>query len=453
MHINERLLHHFRNGHGAAKYLRNRIVNLDQLLVDFFNARSDIKRIIQAEKVAEKVLETMEYKEILGLRKEVASLEIKRIIDYETQNDHTAHTVYLFLLGIWMYDHVSALRDAFNSSITNKQKEKMFVFQWTFASLLHDIGYLFYETRMIKNETASLFQDSDGEPELQAFRVFGAYYDKLFKDAFEGKFADFSWAKTESDVDTAQSLLKGIWDEFNQRFGEINTRLAVTPMEVLEKLANIPWLETLNIKPVSDKITSGFKYLVSSTMEIDLIGNAEKIANFGYGNEKNNPRVDHAIASGLMLLQYTSIWYWLSAELEKRKEIPDDTAYKELYRNLFSNYQYPVDLLTNHVIPACRTAIYHNMNDKDSIRLDNEPLLYIAILCDELQVWDRFVSGSAHLKAWDNAETHCMAENVTAAAEEDQSFVSFGFEYIRYRHKVKNTLDKRLVDWKEHVKL
>lgn len=75
MNINERLLLHFRNGNGAARYLRNRIMNFDKLLVDFFSARSDIKRVIFGEKVAEKVLETMEYTEILGLRKEVASLK------------------------------------------------------------------------------------------------------------------------------------------------------------------------------------------------------------------------------------------------------------------------------------------------------------------------------------------------------------------------------------------
>ncbi|WP_431785573.1 hypothetical protein [Paenibacillus lactis] len=457
MNINERLLLHFRNGNGAAKYLRNRIINFDKLLIDFFSARSDIKRVIYGERVAEKVLETMEYTEILGLRKEVASLEIKRIIDYGKQNDHTAHTVYLFLLGIWVYDSVSDLRKAINSKIDSNQPEKMFVFQWTLASLLHDIGYLFYESRLVENETAHLLPDTSKEDKLPAFQVFGAYYDKLFRDAFEGEFADFSWVKNEDELNATKDTVKEIWSQFKEKFMQINTRHAETPKAVLEELSKTPWMRELGLKPVCGEGDSGFDYLISSTVKADLVENALKIATFGYGNEKANPRVDHAIASGLMLLQYTSIWYWFSRELEKRANNSQnsitDTIYKELYHNLFSNYQYPVKVLTDHVIPACRTVIYHNMNDKKSIRLENEPLLFLAILCDELQVWDRFVAGSSHLNVWDNAETHCMAENVIAADEADESFVSFGFEYSRHRHKVKSTLDKRLTDWDKYVKL
>lgn len=318
-----------------------------------------------------------------------------------------------------MYDNVSDLREAINSKINSNQKEKMFVFQWTLAALLHDIGYLFYESRMVGNETANVFPDSSKEEQLQAFRVFGVYYDKFFRDAFEGEFDDFSWVKDEVELNVAKDTLREIWNQFEKKFIQINTRHVETPMAIIEELSRVPWLKVLGIEPVSGKGDSGFDYLISPTVKEDLVRNAEKIASFGYGNEKEDPRVDHAIASGLMLLQYTSIWYWLSAELEKKVDVksPEDKKYKELYHNLYTNYQYPVKVLTDYVIPACRTVIYHNMNDKESIKLENEPLLYLAILCDELQVWDRFISGSAHLKAWDNAETHCMAENVMADAE------------------------------------
>lgn len=444
MNINEQILFHFKEGEGAAGYLREKISGLAEMLATFFHARSDIKRIIESEKVAEAILATMEYKEILSLRREVASLEIKRIIAYGKQNDHTAHTVYLFLLGVWMYDNVEEIREAINNKIKSNQKEKMFVFQWVFSSLLHDIGYLYYETIDVKNDTWHLFSEKEKE-ELPAYQVYGTYYDKLFRDAFENQFTDFSWATDAEENVQSKKALREIWQDFETKYA-IETRKARSPEDVLNKLSDMPWLNDL----LPGK-QNGLAILENTNITKNLINFAYQIATEGYKKGSNDPRTDHAIASGLMLLQYTSIWYWLAAEVEKRKS--DDTQYASLFEKIFKAFKYPLGVFQNHVIPACQVAIYHNISDKESITLEKEPLLYLAILCDELQVWDRFVSGSEHLNAWENAETHCMAENVSADIDKDKKHVLFDFEYIRFKKKVVDTLNHRLIDWDKFVKI
>lgn len=88
------------------------------------------------------------------------------------------------------------------------------------------------------------------------------------------------------------------------------------PMTILNRISYIPWLADLNSSFVrrSNDIFSVFD--TSTRRADDLAQFAYNTAKDGYG--KNGlGAVDHAVASGLILLQYTSYWYWLMTNLEK----------------------------------------------------------------------------------------------------------------------------------------
>jgi hypothetical protein len=147
--INQTLLRHIGTGGGAAYVLREQVTGNDNEFIDhignLFSARSDIRRIFKAQAVARPILMTHDFNDIMVLREKVAEQELRRLITYTKQRDHTAHTVYLYLLGIWFFDHASAVKNAIIKRVGGTEKEacEWFLFQWMFASLLHDIGYAF----------------------------------------------------------------------------------------------------------------------------------------------------------------------------------------------------------------------------------------------------------------------------------------------------------------------
>jgi len=410
--INNVLLTHFTNGNGAAGYLRGKIPGIVNYLNNFFLTRSDIQRIQTAEILSEKILSLTDFSELIPLRSEVATLEIKRLLSYKKQTDHTAHTVYLFLLGIWVYDNNKEIQGSIDESIKSKKRLKMFIFQWTFASLLHDIGYLFYEYKQTENDDS------------------WKLYDKMFEDE--------NIIKSAGNIsEQNKGSFQKIVDKFNE-FKSISHTETSSPIELVNQLSNIPWLSELDLKSLN-----GLEVMELETRVGDgLTTFSTKMATEGYDGK--TPVVDHGIASSLMLLKYSSMWYWLYKEAEK---------YEELFAELTVNFKYPIEVLKKHVIPACSAVAYHNMPNV-SFELSQHPLLYLAVLCDELQVWDRFLSGQEHIDNWKDVE-HCMSEQITAEIICDP----VGENQIHFlttknqKEKITKTMNSRLVGWQRFVQL
>jgi len=415
--INEVLVDHFNKGGDAADYLKALIPDLTKQMHDLFSTRSDIQRVQIAEKLAEKILLISEFSDLVPLRSLVATLEIKRLINYDKQTDHTAHTVYLFLLGIWVYDNVTVLRKKIDLSINSSKPIKMFIFQWIFASLLHDVGYLFYDYSKSNN------------------KIYWEKFDGMFQDTYMPKYL---FKRIEKNGDDLEKLCSEFANQYAQEL--IHSNCSDTE-ELLRQLNSIPWIDY-----IMEKKNSGLELLLSlNDKDKELIKFANYIATRGYPYTKENksedkkqhrPEIDHAVASGLMLLKYTSVWYWLY------KKAKDEN--KDLYKELNNNYKYPKEVFKKHVIPACRAVAYHNMSNF-ICNYNEEPLLYLAILCDELQMWDRFLSGPKYIESWNTIE-HCMAEQISANIvynEFGANKIHFGLSEERYE-KLKRTLNERL---------
>ncbi|MDQ0114192.1 hypothetical protein J2T15_003647 [Paenibacillus harenae] len=412
--IHDLLQRHFESGGCASGYLRGRIPGFSALLSDFFASRSDIGRIQKAEYLSERILSLTDFADMIPLRSEVATLEIKRLIAYKKQTDHTAHTLYLFLLGVWVYDNVSDIRTAIDKKIDSSKPIKLFLFQWTFASLLHDVGYLFY--------------DFDSGTNAGSWKLF----DEMLSFEFISNHAD-------ELSDGGKSELKQAWNNLISTYDLKEHASNRSASELIESLDNIPWLNDL---------LPGHQTGLGAMESGEVIGPglhrfAYNMAKSGY--DGSTPVVDHGIASGLMLLKYTSIWYWLSQHSE--------TRYPQLNSELNANFHYYPNIFIKHVLPACKAAAYHNFpNVKYS--LEQDPLLYLAVLCDELQIWDRFLSGQGHIDNWKNVD-HCVAEKLNAEMIMDEMNQPKLHILTSETHfeKLVVSLDKRVNNWNRYIQI
>lgn len=414
--INEVLYNHFKDGMGASGYLRSCIPGLARDLKDFFYSRSDIQRIQKAEFIAEKMLRLTDFSEFVSIRSAVATIEIQRRISYKKQSDHTAHTVYLFLLGVWVYDNLPSLKERINKFINSSNPIHMFLFQWTYASLLHDVGYLFSQ------------EDGEQKVDKSSFEIFN----KLFN-------FDHIRESAGELTDKSMSKLEDLWGNFIAKYGQDISANGDSKSQIIDKLDYIPWLVDLD----SDN-KSGLTTLYDGSIHSKSLKEfALELANIGYSGVTV---IDHGIASGLILLKYTSVWYWICSEAQKK-----DT---DLYEELTRNFKYPIHVFHKHVVNACRAAAYHNLNESN-FKFDlSNPLLYLSVLCDELQVWDRFLSGHEHVDNWSTVK-HCMSEDIQA--ERTNNTFEVPMLHIScaevFSKKIISTLDKRLLDWREFVQV
>lgn len=110
--IDQTLLTHLATGAGAASEVRTRS-RVPDVASTFFQTRTDIRRLTAAQEVAKEILLMHDHEDMVMIRDIVAKQELRRQIKYGKQQDHTAHTVYLYLLGVWLYDNVPQINTAF----------------------------------------------------------------------------------------------------------------------------------------------------------------------------------------------------------------------------------------------------------------------------------------------------------------------------------------------------
>jgi hypothetical protein len=377
--VNQALLSHIATGAGAAHTLREEIrrfstADLVETVSHFFGARSDIRRLQRAQDVARLVLRADDFADIMEVRQIVAEQEMGRLISYSRQKDHTAHTVFLYLLGIWMFDHLPALQEAVrkkSAKASDKEVCKWFLYHWLFASLLHDIGYAFYELSSVT------------VPHLKRIE---AIYSWDWVDKYVGKQKSKESSRRDLGNPTMKEL-EAAHKKWREAYVPPSFADAASPLGILDRLKSAPWLGDLS---------EGWRG--KNIFEILAMGNGLTLENYAtqvatHGYAPGTPAVvDHAVASGLLLFQYVSYWFWLMKELDKPAY--DDAA---------ADYNYTLENVRTNVVWACQAAAYHNVQPKvpgaqtllDCITLEAEPVLFLAIVCDELQRWDRYPAGDA----------------------------------------------------------
>jgi hypothetical protein len=373
--INDTLLNHLATSAGPASIIRNACPGITDLAAAFFRTRTDIKRLSAAQDVANAILENNDLRDLMAIRDIVARQELRRQIKYGKQQDHTAHTVCLYFLGLWLHDNVSAIAKAvknqYRRSQTTGGADEYFLLQWAYASLLHDVGYAFHS---LAPETLPDRKRLDGVFSWEWIpQQYRAPLSRRAKTALKNAFADWQ---------AKYKMPSGIAAYADGRFVEVMNRLAYAPWvaDLAPQLAG---------KDVFEILDPGTGFLRAYALEV---------ATSGYGGAGHC--VDHAVASGLFLFQYTSYWYWL---MWRAREIDPS-----VYEKVTESFDYSPRNLVTDFVSACRAVAFHNVQPSvgaaaaiiPRIRLDREPITFLAVLCDELQRWDRAPAGSTHLDSY-----------------------------------------------------
>lgn len=394
--VNDTLWSHITSGRGTASFIRDLISfwpnqSFIEDLGAFFEPDDWYEKNESARNSVEQILRTKGLDYLISLWEMLNILEEQRKMSYEKHTDHSHHSLYLFLLGIWFFDNSSKFRKVYEQYNIHPNHESEinshFLLQWIFSSLLHDIGYIFEDINLnINNKKIS------------------RHLDLLF--AYNGLKRRFPYVRVET--------LRKIWGNASpalskwKKEGKFPNYTKVSSNEeLLEQLNKAPWLSDLN-KRWPDTISKAFdinkptgkmkKKLFNPSGDF-LFAYAKSVATNGY-NDSGKGEIDHAIGSGFLLFQLSSFKYWLALKCGKqfKKELGGEGDKKR-----FPYFAYRLESLFEYILPACHAAASHNIleNVKISkkvlpIRLSNSPLLFLSILCDEIQKWHRSVVGKSY---------------------------------------------------------
>ncbi|MDP2036153.1 MAG: hypothetical protein Q8L04_02135, partial [Ignavibacteria bacterium] len=243
------------------------------LLKEFLEATNDENRIRFSSKLSDNILDQNFFSDAEYLRTELLKREISQNIYYDKHRDHICHTLNNYLLGWYFFLYCTKIREEFAKAflarellptvICNKYKtevgyqydtlirdlndeeieialNEIFSDLWPYASLLHDIGYLFEGS--IKSNSGEL--DSE-QIELGA-DVINNFYSSVF------------WKLSNiSSTDVKQLIIEDVFEgekNFNKIF--INKESIFT---IADSLRSINFFNKLYpINPANKKIREKF---------------------------------------------------------------------------------------------------------------------------------------------------------------------------------------------------
>ena len=142
---------------------------------------------------------------------------------------------------------------------------------------------------------------------------------KEFRD-FVDKLFEFNWLYTEvisrlndQDRQIVYEEMQKLHRDFVDKYGKDKRWLQRTsetnnPVQILERISYIPWLADLDpsFGTTSDDIFSAFNTFERKADDLKMF--AYDIAKKGYSKDGDGA-IDHAGASGAILLQYITYWY------------------------------------------------------------------------------------------------------------------------------------------------
>jgi hypothetical protein len=443
--INKVLLEWFKNCRQGKSVSSGIAYDFCDKLELFLNSTTDAQRLVAAERTSRIILERNDLDDLGELREEVRTLELMRKISYPNQTDHSAHSLYVYILGLWLLGNSTKLckivADFFPGII--KQWNDDFLFPWVYVSLLHDIGYVFAEPSEILPSTRKLVERFYQDARLTA----------LLRPVTTPTTTDF--LEFMKFIRKVRRNATWQWPQYSgQKF----------PDDTLDSLRYLPWGDELDIGVDAYEI---FHNCIKSTpfppasAKVPVDGlelYAYAVAKTGY-DDHSEGQVDHAIASSLFMLQWSSYWYWLAKKTKYKKQ--------HWYNKYFCrigigprHFTYNLTNLTRDIIPALYSVACHNIVAKNSqgkallpIKITDGPILYLSILCDELQKWDRFPAGSKYIhNLSDFSNESLVSEDITATV--NSNGVVFKIRKpAEVVNKIIDALNDKLVDWSSFVSI
>lgn len=259
--------------------------------------------------------------------------------------DHYSHSVYVFLLGLAIYQNNSIFKDEYKKFYgleDDKEAAHHYLRYWGMASLFHDIGYPF---------------------ELP-FEEVKSYF-----------------GKTEKNVPFV--AYKGV-DEYVKTGDKEKLRKLLGDEEISDDKLTINYMLAKNI---ADKLAgdySDFKLYKKYEKENEGASYLDYLLNAVFGRKASDPDnfggfMDHAYFSAVVLTH-------------KLLEVMDENQLNPTYADTItaiamhnSMYKYSV----TNVGRDDDGNLKDEFNAAHHFKLESHPLAYMLMLCDELQCWDR----------------------------------------------------------------
>jgi hypothetical protein len=442
-------------------------VQIAELLERFLRTTMDQVRVKYAQDCTTRILKMADLDDLELFREGVWKREVTGVIAFQGQRDHTAHTLNNWLLGWYLYTKCTPIRNSIERAIVRRgwdaersggfSNVEYFGHVWLYASLLHDIGYLF-EGSLEAMETG--FESARATIGL---RVTDEYFhatlwrhtsltsadDRLLTKEEERK---LPVAPTEPSLSRIALYLRSLGDLDTLRKqlrAVLGKRKAPRPPRELPGDAFELWAQHFEAFGQSvaaermKQLQDAFEHYVS-----------RGIPSLGI-------RVlDHGICSGLLLLKIATFFYQFFASVENKVSTPagprkDREKLKRAATKLISRslpYSNDYEFWWSGIVWGTAATALHNMCQQKNwgdgiarkpLKLEDEPMTYLGVLVDCLQDWDRYYV----FESIDRSPVQGV--DVQLSGRSDR--VSLRFP--RSVDKLKKDLDTALSGWTDFVDL
>ncbi|MGN0270789.1 MAG: hypothetical protein ACI4CX_08875 [Candidatus Weimeria sp.] len=309
-----------------------------------------------------------EYSNSGKLIEQVAEFEQNASSLLMKHRDHYSHSVYVFLIGLAIYDTNPAYRNAFENFYGIKNEHEAaykFLEFWGLTALFHDTGYPFeipYEQVKAYFTKSELIgeRNSDDDQKNWPFLSYQNMDWFIDLDSFDAKSSLWNDLMPDGYKDSKQETVDDI--------------LAANVAYRLEK----HYSNYDKFRKYSQN--SGASY--TDYMSSEILGNKP-----GHP-ERFNDFMDHGYWSATILFsQLVNI-------LDEDKIRKNSQMYMDSLTAV---------LLHNSIYKFCVTCYKDNKEFKDGLRAEWHPLAFLLFLCDELQAWDRTAYGQNS-----RSEVHAM---------------------------------------------
>lgn len=261
--------------------------------------------------------------------------------------DHYSHSVYVFVLGLAIYEAIPAFRDAYKAyyHLEEQAAAHHYLKYWGMASLFHDIGYPFEL------------------PFEQVKSYFGNNIDNVLFISYKGL---DKYTRSKCDVNKLKRFVEteaaGLADQKNGMIRVLAHNLAQKLEETYGDSKDCQ--EFIQAKKEEGRDATFEDYLAEEILERKP-GEPEHFGGF----------IDHAFF-GTMILMSKLMEIW---EEEINPTVTDALTAILLHNSM---YKFSVTKIKGKDGEP-------EYNKSRHFRMDAHPLAYMLMLCDELQCWDR----------------------------------------------------------------
>ena len=391
---------------------------------EFLKSTMDEARSVTAGELASGTLDLHGFQEAVFFRETVLRREALADTSYPKQRDHSAHTVNNWLLGWLLYERSPELRTALADACKDRRIERpareAFGDVWSYASIVHDVGYL--------------FEGSLEDLSWQMDHVMARHGALVVNDFFEHRI----WHEWEIHAQRERQLARNAYRSLrlptDGSLGGVveglKTMGNLKPLlkELARRYPNVGLPEDVTSEALDGEFSAfdlwqlHYAWTKNAKMVERVKATREAFDSMAYRGMRGTRMrlVDHGVASGLLLLHLITTYYGI------RYYYPDRPAgWKEASWIEFTgaNTGLPYNPLYwwGAILWATFAVAIHNVKQRDEsdkdkdkkkegdepvkvpvldqpMGLEEDPLAYLGILVDILQEWDRYsVQRGSHL--------------------------------------------------------